>query len=332
MARPGRPAMPKPDLHPQVDAFLDMLTSERGAAKNTRQAYWRDLADVSQFMKGKYSRDITAATTDDIKAYLKDLSEKTHGKGAAKGKIAVRTVARRLSALRQFYRFLVSENTRQDDPTSTIESPKQGRSLPKTLSEQEVNTLIKTAAAAGDAESIRLVCLLELLYATGLRVSELVGLPQSAIGENQQFLMVEGKAGRERMVPLTETAQKSLSKYLEIRQQFSGNDGTSARTAKWLFPSKTSESGHLTRQRFAQLLKDLAKDAAIDEDRVSPHVLRHAFATHLLSNGADLRSVQKMLGHADIATTQIYTHILGDKVKKTVQEKHPLSKTAEGKA
>ena len=323
--------MPKPDLHPQVDSFLDMLTTERGAAKNTRQAYWRDLADVSLFLKEKKNKDITKASTDDIKAYLKDLSEKTHGKGSGKSKIAVRTVARRLSALRQFYRFLVSENSRQDDPTSTIESPKQGRSLPKTLSEQEVTALIKTAGATGNAESIRLVCLLELLYATGLRVSELVGLPMSAIGENQQFLMVQGKAGRERMVPLTETAQKSLAKYIEVRQQFAGNEGGN-KPSKWVFPSKTSESGHLTRQRFAQLLKDLAKDAGIDEERVSPHVLRHAFATHLLSNGADLRSVQKMLGHADIATTQIYTHILGDKIKQTVQEKHPLSKTADSKA
>ncbi len=330
MARPGRPAMPKPDLHPQVDAFLDMLTTERGAARNTRQAYWRDLADVSQFLKNSRSKEITKATADDIKAYLGDLSEKTHGAGATK--IAVRTVARRLSALRQFYRFLVSENLRQDDPTSAIESPKQGRSLPKTLSEQEVNALIKTAASNGNAESIRLVCLLELLYATGLRVSELVGLPMSAIGEEQKFMIVQGKAGRERMVPLTEAAQKALAKYLEVRSQFAGGEAATGIHAKWVFPSKTSESGHLTRQRFAQLLKDLAKEAAIDEDRVSPHVLRHAFATHLLSNGADLRSVQKMLGHADIATTQIYTHILGENVKKTVQEKHPLAKPAEKKA
>ncbi|MCB1591988.1 MAG: site-specific tyrosine recombinase XerD [Alphaproteobacteria bacterium] len=330
MARPGRPAMPKPDLHPQVDAFLDMLTTERGAARNTRQAYWRDLADVSQFLKNSKKHDIVHATTDDLKSYLADLSEKTHGAG--KNKIAVRTIARRLSALRQFYRFLVSESLRQDDPTSTIESPKQGRSLPKTLSEEEVNALIKTAAAPGNAESVRLVCLLEMLYATGLRVSELVGLPMSAIGEEQQFLMVQGKAGRERMVPLTETAQKALSRYLEVRTQFAGSEAPENAKSKWVFPSKTSQSGHLTRQRFAQLLKDLAKDASIDEDRVSPHVLRHAFATHLLSHGADLRSVQKMLGHADIATTQIYTHILGESVKKTVEEKHPLGKTGEKKS
>jgi integrase/recombinase XerD len=327
MARPGRPAMPKPDLHPQVDAFLDMLTSERGAAMNTRHAYWRDLADVSLYLRGKRNSDVNKATTEDLKAYLKDLSEKTHVKGANKSKIAVRTVARRLSALRQFYRYLVSENSRQDDPTSTIESPKQGRTLPKTLSESEVSILIKTAATAGGAESTRLVCLLEMLYATGLRVSELVGLPQSALGEGNQFVLITGKAGRDRMVPLSDPAQKALKKYMDVRKQFIGSDEQRARQEKWVFPSRTSDSGHLTRQRFAQLLKDLARAAQIDEDRVSPHILRHAFATHLLSNGADLRSVQKMLGHADIATTQIYTHIVGDKLKNTVKDKHPLSKT-----
>lgn len=326
MARPGRPAMPKPDLNAQVEAFLDMLTTERGAALNTRQAYWRDLADVSLFLKSQRNSDIDRATTDDLKAYLKDLGDKTHTKGANQSKIAVRTVARRLSALRQFYRYLVSENVRTDDPTSTIESPKQGRTLPKTLSEQEVNTLIKTAGEKGTAEGTRLVCLLEMLYATGLRVSELVGLPVSALGEGNQFLMVQGKAGRERMVPLSAPAQEALKAYTAVRGEHLGSEERSAND-KWLFPSKTSDSGHLTRQRFAQLLKDLARDAKIDEDRVSPHILRHAFATHLLSNGADLRSVQKMLGHADIATTQIYTHIIGENVKKTVNEKHPLSKT-----
>lgn len=327
MARPGRPAMPKPDLHPTVDAFLDMLTTERGAAYNTRQAYWRDLADASLYLRDKKNSDVNKATTDELKAYLKDLSEKTHNKGTNNSKIAVRTVARRLSAMRQYYRYLISENVRQDDPTSTIESPKQGRTLPKTLSEAEVTQLIKTAGAPGKPESIRLVCLLELLYATGLRVSELVGLPMSAIGEDQQFVMVAGKAGRERMVPLSDPARDAMNKYFEVRKNFIGHDENRANQEKWVFPSRTSESGHLTRQRFAQLLKDLARAAEVDESRVSPHVLRHAFATHLLSHGADLRSVQKMLGHADIATTQIYTHIVGDKAKETVEGKHPLSKT-----
>lgn len=321
--------MPKPDLNPLVDSFLDMLTTERGAAMNTRHAYWRDLADVSLYLRRERKTDVDKATVDDLKAYLKDLSEKTHIKGTNQSIIAVRTVARRLSALRQFYRFMVSEGARQDDPTSTIESPKQGRTLPKTLSEQEVSALIKTAGSAGTPESVRLVCLLEMLYATGLRVSELVGLPLSALGEKNQYIMIAGKAGRERMVPMSDPAQKALRDYMDVRKRFIGIEGAN-RQDPWLFPSRTSDSGHLTRQRFAQLLKDLARDAKVDEDRVSPHILRHAFATHLLSRGADLRSVQKMLGHADIATTQIYTHIIGENLKKTVKDKHPLSKKAGG--
>lgn len=330
MARPGRPKLPKPDLHASVDAFLDMLTAERGAADNTRQAYWRDLADVSVYLKAERKSDINIATTADLKAYIEHLSKKMHTKGTNKSQIAVRTVARRLSALRQYYRFLVSENKRKDDPTSTIESPKQGRTLPKTLTEAEVSRLIKVAGAGGGADSIRLVCLLELLYATGLRVSELVGLPMNAINDDAQFMTIEGKGGRERMVPLSDPAQKALKDYLAVRQQFIAQEDKGTQ-AQWVFPSRTSERGHLTRQRFAQLLKDLARDADMPEGKVSPHVLRHAFATHLLARGADLRSVQKMLGHADIATTQIYTHILGDKLKKTVEEKHPMAKKAAGK-
>lgn len=319
--------MPKPKLHPLVDSFLDMLTSERGAAMNTRQAYWRDLADFSLWLRGKAGKEIVDSRTDEIKGYLDELGKKIHVKGTNRAQIATRTVARRLSALRQFYRYLVSENIRKDEPTSTIDSPKQTRTLPKTLSESEVSQLISTAARPGGADSARLVCLLEMLYATGLRVSELVGLPLSAIGEDMQFLMVSGKGGKERMVPLSEPAQKAVRAYLEVRKQFIGPDDKGLQ-AQWMFPSRTSESGHLTRQRFAQLLKDLADNAGMESTKVSPHILRHAFATHLLSNGADLRSVQKMLGHADIATTQIYTHIVGDKAKKTVEDKHPLAKKA----
>ncbi len=223
---------------------------------------------------------------------------------------------------------MISENAREDDPTSTIESPKQTRTLPKTLSEDEVDQLISTAASSNSAENLRLVCLLEMLYASGLRVSELVGLPMSALGEASQFIMVSGKAGRERMVPLSDKARAALDAYLAVREQHMGEDEQRSLQEKFLFPSRTSGSGHLTRQRFAQLLKDLARDAKVDESRVSPHILRHAFATHLLSNGADLRAVQKMLGHADISTTQIYTHVLGDKLEETMQEKHPLAKKA----
>ncbi len=324
MARPGRPKMPKPDLHPSVEAFLDMLTAERGAALNTRQAYWRDLADVSLYLRGDLNTDLDKASTNDLKAYIEYLTNKIHVKGTNKSQIAVRTVARRLSAMRQYYRYIISENMRSDDPTSTIESPKQGRTLPKTLSEEEVSQLIKTAGQGGKADSVRLVCLLEMLYATGLRVSELVGLRMSAVSENYEFLMVEGKGGKERMIPLSEPAQNAAKNYLEVRESFIGFENKELQDAAF-FPSKTSESGHLTRQRFAQLLKDLARDAKVDEDRVSPHILRHAFATHLLKRGADLRSVQKMLGHADIATTQIYTHIVGEGLKETVEEKHPMA-------
>ncbi len=330
MARPGRPKMPKPDLHASVEAFLDMLTAERGAAMNTRQAYWRDLADVTQYLRSEKKTDLNTATTEELKAYIEYLTHKIHTKGENKAQIAVRTVARRLSAMRQYYRYLVSEGARSDDPTTTIKSPKQGRTLPKTLSEAEVAQLIKTAAHGGGSDSIRLVCLLELLYATGLRVSELVGLPMSAIGENSEFLMIEGKGGRERMIPVSEPAQKAVKNYLAVREQFIGIENKAAQD-KSFFPSKTSESGHLTRQRFAQLLKDLARNAEVEEARVSPHILRHAFATHLLSRGADLRSVQKMLGHADIATTQIYTHIMSENLKETVEENHPIAKDGTSK-
>lgn len=325
MARPGRPKMPKPDLHASVEAFLEMLTAERGAAMNTRQAYWRDLADVTQYLRKQKKSDLNKASTEELKEYLEDLTNKIHTKGENSSQIAVRTVARRLSAMRQYYRYLVSENQRQDDPTTTIESPKQGRTLPKTMSEDEVALLIKTAGSSKKPDGIRLVSLLEMLYATGLRVSELVGLPMAAVGENMEFLMIEGKGGRERMIPLSEPAQKAITNYLEVRETFMGDENR-ALQEKAFYPSKTSQSGHLTRQRFAQLLKDLARDAEIEDGRVSPHILRHAFATHLLSRGADLRSVQKMLGHADIATTQIYTHIISEGLKDTVEEKHPMSK------
>lgn len=324
MARPGRPRMPKAPLPASVEAFLDMLIAERGAALNTRHAYERDLADVCSFLK-KQDRDIDTATTNDLKAYLTELSDRENSKSKGGGKTAVRTIARRISALRQFFGFLVSEGKRTDDPTSTIESPKQTRTLPKILTEEEVTVLINTAQKTGGPESIRLVALLEILYATGLRVSELVGLPLTALGQEGRFLTVEGKGGRERMAPLSEPAQRALKGYMDIRTKFLMPD-RSEQQNKWLFPSRTSESGHLTRQRFAQLLKELARNAGIDAERVSPHVLRHAFATHLLKHGADLRSVQKMLGHADIATTQIYTQVVGDQMKDTVEENHPLSK------
>lgn len=324
MARPGRPRMPKAPLPATVDAFLDMLIAERGAALNTRHAYERDLADVCAFLK-KQSKDINTSATTDLKAYLGELGDRENVKSKGGGKTAVRTIARRISAMRQFFGFLVSEGKRSDDPTSTIESPKQTRTLPKVLSEDEVSTLITTAQKQGGPESIRLVALLEILYATGLRVSELVGLPLASIGPESRYLTVEGKGGRERMAPLSEPAQKAMKAYMDIRNRFLMADRSETQS-KWLFPSRTSESGHLTRQRFAQLLKELSRNAGLDPERVSPHVLRHAFATHLLKHGADLRSVQKMLGHADIATTQVYTQVVADQKKEALEGNHPLSR------
>jgi integrase/recombinase XerD len=317
MARPGRPPKPKPLASPHIDAFLDMLVAERGAAQNTRQAYERDLIDVATWL-ARRNIALDKAGTDDLRGYLDNLSNQDGG-------TAVRTIARRLSALRQFYRFLCSEGQRADDPASTIDSPKQGRPLPKVLSEIEVEILLSAAQRRGGPDGIRLVALLEVLYATGLRVSELVGLPLTGIARDARCLIVKGKGGKERMVPLSQPARDALSAYLPLRKAFMV-PGREQRQAGFLFPSRTSEDGHLTRQRFAQLLKELAIDAGIDPGKVSPHVLRHAFATHLLDHGADLRSVQKMLGHADIATTQIYTHVVGDRLRRVVNDHHPLAR------
>lgn len=317
MARPGRPAKPRMALSPRIDAFLDMMVAERGAAANTRDAYARDLAEAQGALAAR-GLALEDAGTDDLRAYLDGLSRRDAAP-------AVRTVARRLSALRQFFRFLVSEGLRADDPAAAIDGPRQGRPLPKVLSEDEVARLLTASAAREGADGIRLVALLEILYATGLRVSELVGLPITAIPRDARYLIVRGKGGRERMVPLSVAARQALAAYVPVRNQFLV-PGREARQAPYLFPSRTSAGGHLTRQRFAQLLKELAADARIDPAKVSPHVLRHAFATHLLDRGADLRSVQKMLGHADIATTQIYTHVVGERLRRTVTEHHPLAR------
>lgn len=324
MARPGRPAKPRPQVSQWIGNYLEMLASEKGAALNTIAAYDRDLIDVDLFMQSR-NTSVDNAKPADIKAYVDTLTNKTQVKGDRKNKTTPRTVARRISALRQFYKFLISEGVREEDPTSTVESPKQKRTLPKILTEDEMNHLIKVAGAAGTPGSKRLVCLLEMIYSTGLRVSELVSLPFTAYQEDSQFMIVEGKGGRERMVPLTSVAQKSLKSYVDVRQGFVSpeDDGTQA---QWLFPSKTSVKGHLTRQRFAQMLKDLSKAADMPMGKVSPHIIRHAFATHLLKNGADLRAVQKMLGHADIATTQIYTHMLDDELNQKVQDRHPMAR------
>lgn len=295
----------------RIDAFLEMLAAERGAARNTLDAYRRDLRDASAFLEGR-GRKLEAATPAELQAYMEQLS--------ANG-LSARTAARRLSALRQFFRFLLGEGWRDEDPTAQLESPRQGRRLPKVLSEAEVDRLLAAARAKQGPEGVRLVALLELLYATGLRVSELVGLPYSAVAREPEMLLVRGKGGRERLVPIGAAARAALADYKAVRLLFLKRPADE----RWLFPSR-SAGGHLTRHRLAQLLKELAAEAALEPGKVSPHVLRHAFASHLLARGADLRAVQQMLGHADIATTQIYTHVLDERLKSLVRESHPLAR------
>lgn len=298
---------------PDLDAFLDMLAAERNAAVNTLHAYRRDLTDASAWLT-RAGVALVAAGSEDLRRYLDHL----RAAGAAP-----RTVARRLSALRQFFHFLCSENRRGDNPAAALDSPSRGRVLPKLLSEEEIGALLTQAAKLEGAEGVRLTTLLEVLYATGLRVSELVELPLSALPRDDRVLIVRGKGGKERMVPLSQPARAALTAWLTVRAEFLPPGG-GGRAARFLFPSANAAEGHLTRQRLGQLLKDLAIDAGLSPSRISPHVLRHAFATHLLDHGADLRSVQIMLGHADISTTQIYTHVTADRLKRAVAEHHPL--------
>jgi integrase/recombinase XerD len=307
----------QPSDQASIELFLDMLAAERGAAKNTLSAYARDLQDFAGFLGGK-GRSVAAAATDDIRAYLANL----HKRG-----LAAASVARRLSAIRQLYRFLFVEGRRGDDPASALEGPKRSRPLPKTLSTQEVDRLLLQARTRmQDADrpltervrAARLNCLLEVLYATGLRVSELVTLPAAAARRDQRMLVVRGKGQKERLVPLNDGARRAMADYLALLAQ-----AERGAESKWLFPS-FGESGHLTRQHFARELKALAAETGLRSDRISPHVLRHAFASHLLHNGADLRVVQTLLGHADISTTQIYTHVLEERLKNLVRDLHPL--------
>jgi integrase/recombinase XerD len=296
--------------------YLDMLAAERGAGKNTLAAYGRDLADFSDHLAGA-GRSIATASTEDLRAYLGDLARR--GMTAA-------TVARRLSAIRQLYRFLYAEGLRKDDPAAVLEGPKRVRALPKTLTLGEVDRLLRVAAICDPAAPLavrlraaRLACLVEMLYATGLRVSELVVLPASAARHDARVIVVRGKGNKERLVPLNDAAKRATAAYLALLAQ-SGREAKS----KWLFPS-FGESGHLTRQHLARELKVLAAAAGLRATQVSPHVLRHAFASHLLHNGADLRVVQTLLGHADISTTQIYTHVLEERLKSLVRDLHPLA-------
>jgi integrase/recombinase XerD len=298
-----------------IELFLDMIAAERGASRNTLDAYRRDLADFSADLSGA-GGSIAAADSDELRAHL--------GRLAKRG-LAAASVARRLSAIRQLYRFLYSEGHRGDDPAAVIEGPKRGRSLPKVLSIQQVDDLLAQARDGVKAEAkserlraARLNCLLEVLYATGLRVSELVALPEAAARRDQRMLVIRGKGGRERLVPLNDQAKRTMTDYLAMRA------AAKLDKSKWLFPS-FGESGHLSRQHFARELKALAGAAGLKASQVSPHVLRHAFASHLLQNGADLRVVQTLLGHADISTTQIYTHVLEERLKSLVRDLHPLA-------
>lgn len=297
-----------------LDGFLEMLTAERNAAANTLAAYKHDLEDAQGYLRGR-GTDLASADTVALRGYLTAL---------AAADLSPRTQARRLSALRQFYRFLVDDGQRGNDPATALDAPKLGRPLPKLLSEEEMLAVIEVCRGLDGAEGARLLAMVELLYASGLRVSELVRLPIAAVMRDQPFMTVTGKGNKERLVPLNPPAKAALSAYLTHRPAF-----TRGQASPYLFPSRGKE-GHLTRQRFGQLLKEIGLKAGLDPARISPHVLRHAFATHLLDHGADLRSLQKMLGHADIATTQIYTHVQEERLKSLVEAHHPLSRT--GKA
>jgi integrase/recombinase XerD len=311
--------MPVARVPPQIEAFLEMIAAERGASKNTQDAYARDLADYAAALV-RVGKSLENATTGDIRAYLSLL---------AKRGIKPSSSARKLSSIRQFHRFLVADGRRADDPSLIIEAPRAGRGLPKILSIAEVDHLLKISkeglddAARPGAErlrALRMACLIELLYATGLRVSELVALPANAAQTKDPFIHVRGKGGRERLVPLSDTARQSIAAY----RAFLKKSYAKVSASPWLFPAD-AESGHLTRQAFARDLKASAAAAGIAPSRVSPHVLRHAFASHLLQNGADLRIVQELLGHADISTTQIYTHVLDERMKAMVRDLHPLT-------
>lgn len=293
-----------------IELFLEMMSAERGAAPATLGNYQRDLEDFAGFAHGR-AAPIVSTDTGLVRDYLAFMSDRG---------LMASTAARRLSALRQFFGFLYAEGLREDDPCIAVEGPRRSRPLPKVLSENEVELLLNKARETTGSNGARLLALVETLYATGLRVSELVSLPLSAARSDSRVLMVRGKGDKERIVPLSESAKEAIVGYVALRQHFLKRDEDSP----WLFPSRGAR-GHLSERRFAQMIKDLAYDSGIDPTRVSPHVLRHAFASHLLAHGADLRTVQQILGHADISTTQIYTHVLEERLKEMVTQHHPLS-------
>ncbi len=294
-----------------LDLFLEMLAAERNASPHTLRAYRRDLEGFAEFL-AKRGRGLAQADSEDVRAYLKHLAQRG---------MSARSTARHLSSLRQFHRFLVIEGVREDDPLASIDGPRLGRPLPKILSEDEVRRLIEAAGELPELDRVRLVAFLEILYAAGLRVSELASLPLAALARDGRVLTVRGKGDKERLVPLSGPARAALEAWRAVRSRTLPE----GKTSRFMFPSRGT-SGHITPSRIAQLLKALAPRAGLNPRRLSPHVLRHAFASHLVDHGADLRSVQQMLGHADIATTQIYTHVAGDRLQRLVQENHPLAK------
>ena len=318
-----------------IAEFLSMLSAERGASQNTLESYERDLNRYRGFLQSNSANKATLQFTqeDNIKSYLSHL--KTEG-------LASSSRARQLSALRQFYRFLLTERYIKNDPSAHIEAPKQNRPLPKVMTTKDVEQLLETAKKECEQKSdqalfqaTRLLCLLELLYATGMRVSELVSLPYAVLNGAERMFTIKGKGARERLVPVNSSARRALNDYLggleteleKARAAQSPHKQGRKKLPKWLFPSNSKE-GHLTRQRFGQELKELAAKAGLNPKKVSPHVLRHAFASHLLERGADLRAVQQLLGHADISTTEIYTHVLEERLKKLVESHHPLANGA----
>lgn len=297
-----------------VEMFLEAISAERGAAANTRDAY---ALDIGQYLchLTKSGTSAANANTSHIRDFVADM--------AARG-LSSRSQTRKLSALRQFHGFLVAEGHRDNDPTTTIDSPARGQPLPKFLTADEVDRLFEAVHMVPGWRGVRLKAMVEILYATGLRVSELVSLKCASVARDGRTVTVRGKGGKERLVPLSVPARDALKAWLPVRKQLLESSGAARPAPVWLFPSR-SAAGHLTRDRFAKLLRDLAIPAGIEPRRISPHVLRHAFATHLLANGADLRSVQQMLGHADISTTEIYTRVLDDRLRSLVRDVHPLS-------
>ena len=293
-----------------IDDFLEMMAAEKGAAQNTLAAYRRDVAQFVAFAKVAAVSDFCQS---DISAFVQKLSDE---------KLAPKTIARKISALREYFKFLYSEKEIKDNPAANILSPKQKKTLPKFLTEDEIRKLIAAAAAHKDCRHRRTAVMLELMYACGLRVSELVSLPENCLNYDKRQIMVKGKGSKERIVPVAAAALNAVSEYMEYRDFFL----RAGRKSVWLFPSKVSSSGHITRDAFFKNIQAVAVEAGLPREKVTPHMLRHSFATHLLNHDVDLRSVQKMLGHEDIGTTEIYTHIISEALIEKVRNKHPLGR------